>query len=296
MTERRRPEGDGGAKSARIACVQMDYHLLEAESNVEARAYKEALMTSFTAAWQDLQRELRLEGQGNVAEADRRQADMLWFAKSRLTQREIATCTTLSQPRITQLLRYHRFMITFSYQEISEFRFRAYWAQLSDPRLTKYLWRKPPEEQAAYEQQVFAAIAARIAAGTPPDTRPKPGPRPKTAAEIQAARDERRALREEVRRIHAQELKPALERFKGLRHVGQAIYAPLVLAQAAQTIERCVQHIVSLLVEAKDTRVDASDKPSGDVSGPGPLIALIGTGDRDEYDLDQDRGADLRDP
>jgi hypothetical protein len=130
----------------------------------------QAKLAQWQADW-DAQ-EGQLHSQESLAQIDkdvRRSGLLACGVAEGLKQTELGKAAKLSQPYVAQLLRYYRFNKYIAAAiKIPEFRFRAYWLQIRDPAFTK---RKGKEVE-DYEPQVFADIAAKIEAGTPPALKP----------------------------------------------------------------------------------------------------------------------------
>jgi hypothetical protein len=216
--------------------------------DADQAARKQQLLTQLQADWQELEAHLANQSHLSQLDADVRHAGLLGCARaSGLTEREIAKAIKLGQQRVRQLLRYYRYLgFTTAVVKIPEFRFRQYWQQVRDPYSTR--GKRKRENVDAYEQQVFAAIAAMVEAGKPP-LRPAKKVKPKTAQEIRHATDPLKALRKEVRQIYYGELKGTLDKLEDLLGRDRSTYAPTVLANYAMSLKRTMGQILKLLAD-----------------------------------------------
>lgn len=178
-----------------------------------------------------------------------------------LTQRQMAEEVKISQSHINGLLRYHQFLIAAAIKnlmpvgiKISERRFREYWSQIADGGVTGTLrGEKNKAKLVAYEQEVFAAIAAMITEGRQPTLRVKPD-KPATVDGVlkagggSEARTFRVLKKEVIRTFNAPGgLKDTCLRLEKLLHADRATYTPDLMAETAFVLRREMAKITKLL-------------------------------------------------
>jgi hypothetical protein len=169
-----------------------------------------------------------------------------------MTEQHISKAVGLSLPRVGQLLLYQRWR-QWAYVhavevELSERRFRAYWFEMRQAHLTQ----GKRAVDTAYEADVFAEIAAWVAAGKPPS---KKGTvfKPKTAAEILRAAYPITALRKDVQRRWHHQIARVFVRLQFAFHASRSTYTPSSQADYARTLTRHIKAIIDLLAHVHPT-------------------------------------------
>jgi transcriptional regulator with XRE-family HTH domain len=196
---------------------------------------QQVLKELLKAEWQ------ALEDQHKAGELDgdvRRAEIIARYESEGMTQREIAVAVELSFPRVNQLLRYNRYLLT-AVNKIPERRFRAYWHQVRDPHAT----RGKREIDADYELKVLQTIAAMVEAGQEP-IREKRKVKPSEVKELTPLTRACKAAREVRKR-----LKPTLAKLRGLLGCDRATFAPDIIAGHAQILEREINEFFKLLAD-----------------------------------------------
>jgi hypothetical protein len=168
-----------------------------------------------------------------------------------MTHREIAACIGIGQPRVDQLLRYHRFNtfldgLTTEVVKIPEFRFRQYWQQMSDPQSTR--GKRTKEYRDQYERRVFLTILEWLEAGKAP-LPPHRTPKTPTVEQIFKTKNPLRALRKEVERRFDTELAPIVKRAKDFFGRDRSTYVPDFMANAMVDLERWHKNLLQLLAD-----------------------------------------------
>jgi hypothetical protein len=181
--------------------------------------------------------------------------------EGKVTEKELAEWTGISQQRIAQLLRYQRFLhccqvnTTTVVSEITEGRFRQYWQQMSDPQTMRSFrcnprhevtYAKKQAEQAAYERRVFVAILEWLEAGKEPLKRPK-RQAPPTVEEMFKKKNPVTALRKEVNRRFTDEFKPMAATLREYLGRDRASYTPNLMANAAIALTKWERAFEELL-------------------------------------------------
>src|SRR5262249_10343785 len=140
--------------------------------------------------WADLGARAQVSEVG--LDVDRAELIHRYHEQEKLTQRQIGEVLELSHDRVSHLLRYRRYNVssTRGRTHISEKRFRAYWQQIADPKLT----RGKREPDLEYEALCFADIGKLVEVGTPPQKKGRREKEP-TRADITTIRAMRKAVR-----------------------------------------------------------------------------------------------------
>jgi hypothetical protein len=198
------------------------------------------LMNRLKKDWQDLAARSQVSEVG--LDVDRAELLARYRAEG-LTQQQAAECLGLPQSHISRLLLFGRYVasIPAGHTRISERRFRAYWRQIADPRVT----RGRRETDAEYEALCFSDIRKLVDADTPPQRAPRKA-RPVKPADVKTIDD----VRKLARRVFREKLRPQLARLKRLRGCDRATYAPSLLADVGEAIEREITELFTLLAGA----------------------------------------------
>jgi DNA-binding transcriptional ArsR family regulator len=177
------------------------------------------------------------------AEADNHRAALLQVYHSKgMTRREISDIIGLTNSHVSHLLRYQRFLISTGIKNLPEDRFRAYWAQIADPAATRgNRALDHAEKVAAYEAEVFPAIARLIEEGKSP-LRPERKEKAPEPGSLKSVKDVRREARKVYKR-----LKPTLAALKGLLRCDRATFAPNLISGHAQVLDREIKELFRLL-------------------------------------------------
>lgn len=211
----------------------------------------ETAMRQLKKDWADLAARVQVSEVG--LDVDRAGLIARYRDEEELTQKQIAESLDLGQQTISQLLIYGRYIASTATggTRISERRFRDYWKQIADPKLT----RGRREVDADYEALCFADIRALVKAGTPPQKRSK-RPKDVTADDIRSVKDVLRA----ARKVYNGALRTELKKLKQLLGADRSTYAPTLLADAATIIEREIKKLFHALGAVPD---DATESVGG---------------------------------
>lgn len=197
----------------------------------------EDVMNRLKKDWADLAARSQVSEVG--LDVDRAELIRRYHEDDGLSPKEIADGLELTTTHIGRLLIYGRYVRTSPIGDvrISETRFRAYWQQVSDPKLTRGRRQIDPE----YEAGCFADIRKLVGAGKPP-LKKKPKVKPVTSEDIRGVADVRKA----ARKVYAK-LRPELDRLKRLLNADRATYAPDILAASAVVIDREIKALFKVL-------------------------------------------------
>jgi hypothetical protein len=173
--------------------------------------------------------------------------------EGKVKEADLAEACACSQVRISQLLRYHRFL-DFAHSvnkttvllPISEGRFREYWHQMSDPAETRGKRKKDYID--AYERRIFLGIVEWVEQGKAPFKFEKKAPR-MTAEEMFKKKRPLAAFRKEYGRILKEEVTPLVTKAMGYFGRDRSSYSPDFMALAMRDLGTCLQNFQTLLDE-----------------------------------------------
>ena len=217
---------------------------------------KEQRMLRIKDAWEKLQQ----TEQKSTIDLDVKRATLLAEALAeeggdeKIDHKDLGEATGLSNQRISQLLRYHRLLLfsvsidpTAVGSTIPEFRFRAYWKQLSDAQDVRHVMHDVTKRD-AYERRVFRTIVEWLDAGKEPLKVHKP-PKHPTVEQMFTKKKPLSALRKEVERRFTDEFKPLAATLRDYLGRDRSTYAPSLMADAAIKLEKWQHSMEELLRE-----------------------------------------------
>ena len=190
---------------------------------------------------------LRQEEESQQIALDQRKASALHaMATQGFDEIALASACQLSSRLLQRFLRYHRFC-TQTQSLIPEKTFSDYWLQVCDP----YLRKNPHQRTAAYETQVFQAIAALVTEGTPPLPRRKRR-KPSDPASVKIVCEHL------LKKLH-EDFLPLFRDLKPMLHVPKAMIAPTMLARIGGEMEGVIKDLMAYLMQATRATQNIND-------------------------------------
>jgi hypothetical protein len=161
------------------------------------------------------------------------------------SQAVVAPLLGLSQPRLSQILRYHEFRQSEAGAGLllADNRFQTYWRQLATEERGG---RRDPPWGAEEKPRLFARIAALVEHGHATPAR-KPRRRRSASQGRGGYRARKSAIRKEVGRIYREEIHPEALALSRLLTADRWAWAPTIIASRADRLRRGMRHLEEAL-------------------------------------------------